>query len=393
MHRPFGGTYLEDVPIITLDLTTLTPFVTNDVLEYMHKAIRSGEDGDIWKPHESPLIRKLIELFTQRGLLHIASVRSAIEAWESGANHTAGKPQPKPPVGTMTVWTDEERELVDLYLRSLPLSSWQLEDHFLAVELTVQTYMPKDILIAEADWLATKASLMGKVEANWHKAVSASDASKILQALPNTKDQLSGIPLSKIEQAQLNFASARAAESVVNLADNTRKMMRSVILKHEQNRQLGLPAPSTSLQSELFDNFSVLNRDWRRIAITEAGECQLQGFIAAVKPFTKVERVEMYGSACPFCKKIHGRVAEVVPADHPNKDPETQIWPGKNNIGRSASPYKRVGGQLIKRSAEELWWLPAGLAHPHCRGRWVSTTQPEPGENKEFTDLLEKILA
>lgn len=393
MHRPFGGTYLEDVPIITLDLTTLTPFVTNDVLEYMHKAIRSGEDGDIWKPHESPLIRKLIELFTQRGLLHISSVRSAIEAWESGANHTAGKPQPKPPVGTMTVWTDEERELVDLYLRSLPLSSWQLEDHFLAVELTVQTYMPKDTLIAEADWLATKASLMGKVEANWHKEVNAIEASKIIQALPNTKDQLSGIPLSKIEQTQLKFAAARAAESVVNLADNTRKMMRSVILKHEQNRQLGLPAPSTSLQSELFDNFSALNRDWRRIAITEAGECQLQGFIAAVKPFTKVKRVEMYGSACPFCKKIHGRVAEVVPADHPNKDPETQIWPGKNNIGRSASPYKRVGGQLIKRSEEELWWLPAGLAHPHCRGRWVPTIQPEPGDNKELADLLEKILA
>ena len=42
--------------------------MTNEVLETMHKAIRGGEDGDIWRPHESPLFRKLVELFTQRGL-------------------------------------------------------------------------------------------------------------------------------------------------------------------------------------------------------------------------------------------------------------------------------------------------------------------------------------
>lgn len=121
--------------------------MTNEVLETMHKAIRGGEDGDIWRPHESPLIRKLVELFTQRGLLHLGNVRKAIEAWELGKNQKAGKPQPKPQVGMMQVWTEEERELVDLYLRVLPFDQWTLDDHFLAVELTVQTYMPKDVLI------------------------------------------------------------------------------------------------------------------------------------------------------------------------------------------------------------------------------------------------------
>lgn len=367
--------------------------MTNEVLETMHKAIRGGEDGDIWRPHESPLIRKLVELFTQRGLLHLGNVRKAIEAWELGKNQKAGKPQPKPQVGMMQVWTEEERELVDLYLRVLPFDQWTLDDHFLAVELTVQTYMPKDVLIAEADWLATKATLLGKVQANWEKELTANDAAKLLMALPNTKEESGGVPLTKVEKTTLDFASARAAENVVNLADNTRKMMRGVIMRNEERKQLGQPGTQQALQQELFDNFAQLNRDWRRIAVTEAGECQLQGFIAACEPMSKVKRVEMYGTACPFCKKIHGKIATVVPADYPNKDPATMIWPGKNNIGRSASPYKRVAGKLVKRSEDELWQLPAGLAHPHCRGRWVATTKAQPGDDPDFAALLEKILA
>ncbi|WOL24212.1 particle associated protein [Yersinia phage fHe-Yen8-01] len=363
-------------------------------MEFMHKAIRNGDDGDIWRPHESPLIRKLVELFTQRGLLHLLDVQKSILAWESGKNQiNNGDMQPKPDLGLMQVWTDEERAMADLYLRSIPLNQWTLDDHFMAVELTVQTYMPKDIVIKEAEWLATKATLMGKVQANWEKELTAPQADKVLMALPNTKNEISGIPLTQIERTTLDFANARAAEHVVNLADNTRKMMRGVILRNEERKQLGGTAPKQALQQELFDNFSALNRDWRRIAVTEAGECQLQGFIASVEPFTKVKRVEMYGSACAFCKKINGVVATVVPANHPNKDPNTMIWPGKNNVGKSASPYKRVGGQLVKRIASELWELPAGLAHPHCRGRWVPTVKAEPGDNQEFAALLEKILA
>ncbi|MNC71135.1 hypothetical protein D3C75_1220200 [compost metagenome] len=82
----------------------------------------------------------------------------------------------------------------------------------------------------------------------------------------------------------------------------------------------------------------------------------------------------------------------MVPADHPNKNGETQIWPGKNNIGRSASPRKRVGEELVEREEHELYWLPAGLSHPHCRGRWVPVLADEPGDDVEFGDWLRDLL-
>lgn len=163
-------------------------------------------------------------------------------------------------------------------------------------------------------------------------------------------------------------------------------------MKHVQDKVLTGDTSGRSLEGQLLDEFATLNRDWRRIAVTEAGECQTQGFIASCKPFTKVKRVEQYENACGFCKKIHGRVAEVVPADHPDKDGETQIWPGKTNIGRSASPKKRVGDTLVDREDHERFWLPAGLSHPHCRGRWVPVLDVEPGDDPEFGKWLQDLL-
>lgn len=125
--------------------------------------------------------------------------------------------------------------------------------------------------------------------------------------------------------------------------------------------------------------------------MTEAGEAQTQGYIASLKPGAKVKRVEHYVNACAFCKKIDGVVATVIAPSDPDKT-ENSIWPGKNNIGRSASPRKRVGDVLVPRLPEEMWHLPAGLAHPHCRGRWVPVIDDEPGDDPEFGDFLRELL-
>jgi hypothetical protein len=68
------------------------------------------------------------------------------------------------------------------------------------------------------------------------------------------------------------------------------------------------------------------------------------------------------------------------------------IWPGKNNVGRSASPKKRVGDVLVDREPDEMWQIPAGLAHPHCRGRWVPVIEDAPGDDPAFADELRAIL-
>ncbi|EAM1616308.1 hypothetical protein EU642_21985 [Salmonella enterica] len=386
---------------LLFDLAYFRPDTVNSALELLFKARQEGEDSFIWTPHESPLIRKMIELFTTRGLMRLESVQKALLRWQNKTDADT-MPPPSPMtdamaqsmVNNMARWTAEERELVRIYLDALPPSMWGLNDHMLSVELVVQTYLPHDELVTEAQWLATKATMMGKVERNWTKkqAPTLAEADKLLAGMPGSPEQAAFFPLSPKEKTTLEFANFRAVENVVSLRENVRHKMRATVAKHVEKKLNG-DTSGSSLQSELFDTFGELNRDWRRIAITEAGESQLQGMIAGTKPGDKVKRVEQYASACPFCKKIHGVIATVVTADHPNKDPDTMIWPGKNNIGRSASPRKRVGNVLVKRTADELFWLPAGLAHPHCRGRWVPVVTVDEAADPAFAAIVAEFLA
>jgi hypothetical protein len=373
-----------------LDLTPISRQTTNAALEFIYKAVHDGEDG-IWSPHESVLIRRLVELFSERGLDRLEHVKQQIIAWENGDHFKPGAPQPVAVPGMMGRWSDAELKLVRVYLESLPPSSWSLDDHMMAVDYVVQRYLPADELRTEAEWMATRANLMGKVQANLDQPATVTQADKVLAALPST--MAAAVQQFNINQQQLKtmaFGNARAAENVRALADDVRHRMRNAVMQHLEEEFTG--GTSESLQTKLFDQFATLNRDWRRIAVTEAGETMNQGFIANLAPGTKVQRIEQYASACAFCRKIHKRIATVVSPDKPDKDGETEIWVGKNNIGRSASPRKRVGDTLVNRTPDEMYWLPAGLAHPHCRGRWVLVIQDLPGDDPEFGDWLRKTL-
>lgn len=377
---------------VFLDFTAMTPLATNDALEYIFKSTHNHDSG-IWSPHESILIRRLVELFTKRGLDRLAHVQQAIKDWEGGVNHKPADAIPTKP-GMMERWNADELALVKIYLESLPPEQWTLDDHMMSVDYVVQRYLPADEIKTEAEWMSTRAGLMGKVQANMADVATPKQADLILAALPSTVAvAATTFQLTQLEKHTLEYGNARAAENVRALTEDVRHKMRNVVMRHVENKTLTGDTSDRSLQGELLDAFGILNRDWRRIAVTEAGECQLQGMIASCKPFTKVKRIEQYGSACGFCKKIHNRIYEVVPADHPNKDGATQVWPGKTNIGRAASPRKRVGDTLIDRTEEEMWWAPAGTVHPHCRGRWVVVGEPEEGGDQHFAEWLDEILA
>lgn len=376
---------------VFIDFSAVPVGTTNEALEHIFKAIHD-HDGGIWSQHESPLIRRLIELFTKRGLDRLEHVKQAILGWQTGVNHKPAEAVPTMP-GMMVRWNADELELVKIYLESLPPAQWTLSDHMMSVDYVVQRYLPLDELATEAEWMSTKAGLMGKVQANMAAQATTTQADLILAALPSTVAAASqAFALTPIEQHTLDYGKERAVENVRALTDDVRHKMRGVVMRHVEDKILAGDTSGRSLEGQLLDEFATLNRDWRRIAVTEAGECQTQGFIASCKPFTKVKRVEQYENACGFCKKIHGRIAEVVPADHPNKDGATQIWPGKNNVGRSASPRKRVGDTLVEREEHELYWLPAGLSHPHCRGRWVPVLDDEPGDDPDFGQWLRDLL-
>jgi hypothetical protein len=377
-----------------LDLLHVPESVTNDTLEGLYKALSDGHDhgkDGIWKPHDSPLVQRLIELFTERGLMRLDAVRSQFLAWKAGAHHKAAVP-PAPPPGIMSHWSQGELALARLYLESLPPSQWTLNDHMLAIEYVVQSYLPADAMLAEADWLATKSSMLGKVQANLAAPPTLKQADAILAALPSSSAM--GVALSAIANNVLTFSRQRVAENVRALSESARHRMRTVVAAHLEEQAFGVqPVGGSSLETKLFDEFAALNRDWRRIAVTEAGEAQLQGYIASLKPGTLVKRVERYDGACAFCRRIDGAVVEVVSPDHPKKDPDRMVWPGKNNIGRAASPRKRVGDVLVERDPAEMWWIPAGLVHPHCRGRWVlAPGNVDEGDDPAFAAELAAIL-
>lgn len=377
-----------------LDIMPLSVSASNAALDYIFKSTHDHDGEGIWRPHESILIRRLVELFSKRGLDRLDHVKEQILAWQAGAHHKpSDAPVPRP--GMMERWNNDELGLVKLYLESLPPAQWTLDDHMMSVDYVVQRYLPATELHTEAEWLSTRAGLMGKVQANMAAAATVAAADKILKQLPSTVPAaISQFSLPRQQAAVLEFARARTAENVRSLTDSVRHRMRSTIVQHLEEEQTRAPGtPGVALEAKLFDQFAILNRDWRRIAITEAGEAQLQGFIASLAPGTKVKRVEQYFGACAFCKKIDGRIATVVAADAPEKDGETQIWPGKNNIGRSASPRKRVGDLLVEREEHEMYWLPAGLAHPNCRGRWVPVIEDHAGDDPDFGEWLRETLA
>lgn len=376
---------------LLFDLSALSPEHTDEALEFMHKAISDGDGDAIWDEHPAPEIRRLIELFTQRGLLRLESVRKEVEAWSHGARQSGGAPdRPPRPSGSMERWGPQELSLARIYLEHLPRSQWSLDDHMMMVDYLVQRYLPADELRTEAQWLATRSTLMGRVQANMG-ATTPRQAEMIAAALPVTVDQaVAQIPLTPAQRETLNYANAHAAENVRQFKEDTRHALRRLVVRRAHERAMG--TERGSLQTDLLDQFATLNRDWRRIAVTESGESLNQGHIASLSSGQQVKRVEQYRGACPFCRKIDGKIATVVSADAPDKDGDTQIWVGKDNVGRSAAARKRVGDQLVPRDVDEMWWLPAGLAHPNCRGRWVPMIQLKTGDDPAFHKWLVETL-
>lgn len=374
-----------------VDLIHLDEPSTNDALELMCKA-GHDHDGDIWMPMDSPLVARLVELFTQRGLDRLEAFRAELLAWSTGARHTPGDRLMRP-AGMMERWTESETALVKIYLEHLPAAEWTLDDHMMAVDYLAHRYLPADDMRREAEWLATRASIMGRVQANMD-GVTADQADALLMAMPATvQDAAARFGMGQAQRATMEFAVVRCAENVRELSNSARHRMRTTIAEHVQQRELGVPGPQSSLETKLLDQFGMLNRDWRRIAVTEAGEAQTQGYVASLPAGTKVKRVEQYRNACAFCRKIDGKTMTVVDPAQADKNPETMIWVGKNNVGRSASPRKRIGNVFMEREPHEMWQIPAGLVHPHCRGRWVPTIQDRASDDVEFGDWMRAQLA
>lgn len=380
---------------LLIDVGAVSDHATDAGLEAMYKAMAEpprGPEDPIWQPHHSPLMRSLIEWFSKSGTDALDALGSATLSWIKGEKHKYPMRTLKAKVPDMAHrWDKAGMEEVEGYLASMPPASFSLTDWDILVEWLMQKYLPAGFVASHAEWMAVHATLMGPVEAT-APAITLAQADNVLAAMPSTvaaAEQAFG--LTPLQTAVLEFGRARCAENIVALTDGVRHKIKNLILQDREAHFLGDHDPET-LQQKLLYEFAEMNRDWRRIAVTEACEMQNQGFIATVAPGRQVKRLEQYFGACPWCKKIDGMVFTVVPPTKEYKDGTKEVWVGKTNIGRSSSPRKRVGGVLVERDPSELYWVAAGVQHPLCRGSWINQkTEAELVADPKWAAWLESL--
>lgn len=374
---------------LLLDIGPVPEAHCNFCFDEIYKAIAQdpiGDDRTIWRPHENPYLRWIIEDWSARISALVAQLQDDFAKLLTG--QPIGLLQKAAPPGM--VWSEQAFLEVRIHLESLPPEMWTLDDYMLAADYLLQRYLPEGVLVNEADYLTVRAALMGKIEAEMVAApdrrarLDAAQASAVAALLPTSFRKVPTPIMTPVERNILAIARARAADNISAITETQRHRMKTLIIEHVQAMLFGQKDAGTAerLRSRLFDTFGQLNRDFRRIAITEAGDAHSMGYIAAQKVGARVKRIEAYRDACDWCKSIHGKVFTVVAPSDPSRNGDTDVWVGKTNIGRSASPRKRQGDFLVDRPTEERWWVAAGVQHPHCRGAW----QPVPGDPPKGAD-------
>ena len=163
----------------------------------------------------------------------------------------------------------------------------------------------------------------------------------------------------------LNWAQERACQYVRGLRDESRQVLAgavtSALLRGDSPGRLAV---------DLTHQFGVLNRDARRLAVTEISYARSNGFLSAVPAG---EDVEWFSAkdACSGCSKLHGRRFRVTSGPD---DPEKCVWVGKHNVGL--------------KSGERTPTIPL---HPNCRCRWVRVRRPVAGVSRRLDDMLNAI--
>lgn len=207
-----------------------------------------------------------------------------------------------------------------------PKAARKAED--LADALT-QDWFERGLLGSEAARAITQGQLRGRIEA----------AGKPQAALDSYEPE-----------AAVLYGQARAAVHVTRLRDTTRAVLAGAVLdalmRGDSPQKLAL---------DLTQRFGVLNRDARRLAITEIAFARANGFLAGIPVGDEVEWFTAAG-CCQPCARLNGKRFKVVRGAG---DPLTEVWVGKHNAGLPAALR-----------------TPAIPFHPNCRCRWLRVVRP-----------------
>ena len=225
-----------------------------------------------------------------------------------------------------------------------------------------------------ADWTRIVDDLLGKL-LPMHNQQEAAKAlavrAHLLAKIAAQAEDLSHLPpvdsfamgMNPVAHEAMKWTYQRGLQHMKGLEEEARKTIMSVFIETRQSGE-----GTQKLQQRLFDKCSEMNKDWRRLAITETAMAVQNGKLASVDPVEGWE-AEWFAApnACPGCRRWAGQRFLVVPSDAKHKNGEKHVWVGKDNLGRSLAPRRKDGSM---RTKAELW-QPCIPAHPHCACTWV----------------------
>ncbi len=233
--------------------------------------------------------------------------------------------------------------------KPLTVREWKLIRKKLTSALSV-------IYEAQEDRLVKEAMALGKILATWSVEDAIDSRYKNVDLSPKRIDRTFQ---SQSDRRTLEFAQQHAAENIVELTNRQYRKIHDTIIEAQKNR-----LSPRELETELFEDFGEMNRDWYRIATTEIHDQANNGrLLARLDKRTGREPVFMKGvsgaEACNWCKERIDNTVVVLLDTPPTDGSDTYevngenyqaIWPGKSNVGRKKAD----------------WWVSAGTQHPHC---------------------------
>jgi hypothetical protein len=305
----------------------------------MDHAAAHEVERPMWGPNPEPLRGWVEDRFWWLGTGFLSAYGSAVMGKHLQITKAEGGP-PKPPG-----WGEIMRMFNTPAPPEQKMATWSsLVDGF------VNALLPTKTAEDAAKVWALQSSLLSTIEARVKAISSPSAWDQYFHVMPPAQQQIT------------EWTSLRGAQFVTKMTAAARQKTLDVLLE----ANLANAGPRY-IETHLREELGRLNRDWRRIAITETAMSISNGQLASVADSGEWEAVWIAGPrACPFCRKMFGRAFRVVAKPLPGMDPDKFIWPGKHNVGRSAHLYRRDG---TKRGPEELW-IPCIPAHPNCMCLW-----------------------
>ncbi len=174
------------------------------------------------------------------------------------------------------------------------------------------------------------------------------------------------LPFNSQSKNAIKFATQHAGEHLQQISDKTRTAVRLALVRAKQQG-----THPRDLAEQLRKTFQGLDRDWRRVAVTESASIAANGYIMSQGEGQMVVGQSAPG-CCDWCRDmVHGKtfiVTHTPPESLASKLWNTHIWVGKTNAGRVR--HARAKGGRVRVSGE--LWKPCIPMHPHCRCKWVA---------------------